>query len=158
MNTATRCLAACVLAAVPVSVFAESPKVDLPKAITDAGYKFKTLDDGAHEIVINAKEQWNFYVSPSRDGQLVWMEFPCTKIKGTPHPDDLMKLLNENNRSGPSFFAVGKDGQIRIWKTMASSELTADRLKDELNDLRDFALRTEILWDTNNWRKESASK
>ncbi len=132
----------------------------LPAFLENLGYEVKVLK-GANgssdscQIVVD-QSGWKLHtevmLSPSRN--YVWL---FAALQPIPDPDDvpvlpLLKLLEENGKSAPNYFALYK-GKIFLQRAMDNLNITPARFLPVVNDFYTAAARTSPLWDTSTWTK-----
>jgi hypothetical protein len=94
-------------------------------------------------------------VTLSRDGTLVWLVAWLKKVPPgrTISGNAILGMLVENDAIGPTHFSYNEG---RRWfflnKPIANRDLTADRLRSEIDGLGATVSRTEALWDSDRWK------
>ncbi len=109
------------------------------------------------EIVLHASDgrAITTRVTLSHDASIVWLVAWLKKVPPgrTISGNAILGMLVENDAIGPTHFSYNES---RRWfflnKPVPNQDLTADRLRGELNHLAALVARTEALWDPDRWR------
>ncbi len=94
-------------------------------------------------------------VTLSQDGSIVWLVAWLKKVPPgrTISGNAILGMLEENDAIGPTHFSYNES---RRWfylnKPIPNQDMTAEKLRGELNHLATMVARTESLWDPDRWR------
>jgi hypothetical protein len=94
-------------------------------------------------------------VTLSRDGSLVWLVAWLKKVPPgrTISGNAVLDMLVENDAIGPTHFSYSE--RVRWFflnQPVVNQDLTAERLRGELDHLAATAARTEPLWNPDRWK------
>ena len=152
------------LAAVAHAQSGEAPgrldEAGLRAALATLGYQAREVrnDSGAeYEITLRPPDgrAITTRVTLSKDGSMVWLVAWLKKVPPgrTISGNAVLNMLVENDAIGPTHFSYNEG---RRWfflnKPVANQELTAQRLRAELDHLGATVARTEALWDPDRWK------
>jgi len=94
-------------------------------------------------------------VTLSQDGSIVWLVAWLKKVPPgrTISGNAILGMLEENDAIGPTHFSYNES---RRWfylnKPIPNQDMSAEKLRGELNHLATMVARTESLWDPDRWR------
>jgi hypothetical protein len=122
----------------------------LSKLLRDLGHQPKALSPDVFQITIE-RERWPVHVmvSLSTDGRRVWLE---SKFAPVEDPDKVppaawKRLLEANEKIGPAHFAFDKsDKRVHLYKSFDHHDLTAERLKSEIEHFDSTVRKTPEYW------------
>ena len=132
----------------------------LRAALATLGYQAREVrnDSGAeYEITLRPPDgrAITTRVTLSKDGSMVWLVAWLKKVPPgrTISGNAVLNMLVENDAIGPTHFSYN---EARRWfflnKPVANQDLTAERLRAELDHLGATVARTEALWDPDRWK------
>jgi uncharacterized protein (TIGR03067 family) len=128
----------------------------LGKLLRDVGHPPKALSPDVFQITIE-RERWPVHVmaSLSTDGRRVWLE---SKFAPVEDPDKVSpaawkRLLEANEKIGPAHFAFDKsDKRVHLYKSFDYQDLTAERLKGEIEHFDTTVRKTQEYWRGENFK------
>jgi hypothetical protein len=132
----------------------------LRAALTTLGYQPRDVANEAgleYEIVLRLRtgSAVTTRVTLSKDGSMVWLVAWLKKVPPgrTVSGNAVLDMLVENDTIGPAHFSYNE--RVRWFflnSPVINQDLTADRLRGEIDHLARIAARTEPLWDFERWR------
>jgi hypothetical protein len=150
------------VAAVLASAQSDPPARPLPgtealgKYLRELGLEPKPLSPDVFQITVE-QDRWPVHImtSLSTDGRRVWLE---SKFAPVADPDKVppaawKRLLEANEKIGPAHFAFDKsDKRVHLYKSFDSQDLTAERLKREIEHFDTTVRKTQEYWRGENFK------
>jgi uncharacterized protein (TIGR03067 family) len=133
----------------------------LGKFLRELGYEPKVLSPDVFQITVE-RERWPVHVmtSLSTDGRRVWLE---SKFAPVDDPDMVppiawKRLLEANEKIGPAHFAFDKgDKRVHLYKSFDNQDLSADRLKREIDHFDTTVRKTQDYWRGENFKPSAVA-
>jgi hypothetical protein len=139
-----------------------SPAADAPatserlgKLLKEMGYSPQSLSDDVWQVSVE-RDNWKVHimVALTRDGDRVWLEckFAPVAEPAVIPASAWLKLLEENERISPAHFAFDRsDKRVHLYKAFDNQNVTAVRLKKEIEAFDAVVRRTQSLWRSENF-------
>ena len=133
----------------------------LGKFLRELGYEPKALSPDVFQITVE-RDRWPVHVmtSLSTDGRRVWLE---SKFAPVDDPDKVppiawKRLLEANEKIGPAHFAFDKgDKRVHLYKSFDNQDLSADRLKREIEHFDTTVRKTQDYWRGENFKPSAVA-
>lgn len=127
----------------------------LGKYLRDLGFDPKPLSPDVYQITVE-RDRWSVHImsSLSTDGQRIWLE---SKFAPVAEPDRVpgstwRRLLEINERIGPAHFAFDtNDRRVHLYKSFDNKNLTAERLRKEIEQFDRTVRSTQDFWRAENF-------
>src|SRR5262245_19777351 len=150
------------VAAIPASAQSDPSARPLPgtetlgKFLRELGFEPKPLSAEVFQITVE-EDHWPVHImsSLSTDGRRVWLE---SKFAPVADPDKVppvawKRLLEANEKIGPAHFAFDKsDKRVHLYKSFGNQDLTAERLKREIEHFDTTVRKTQEYWRGENFK------
>jgi len=124
--------------------------------LRELGLEPKPLSADVFQITVE-QDRWPVHImtSLSTDGRRVWLE---SKFAPVADPDKVpqaawKRLLEANEKIGPAHFAFDKsDKRVHLYKSFDNRDLTAERLKHEIEHFDTTVRKTQDDWRGENFK------
>ena len=148
----------------PLTVKATRLTDDQLKEMLDRmGYEYKIeAGNGKQPNIYMLKVErdgWTYYlnVSLSFDGSLIWLFAP---LKDLPPADKvpaerMEKIFAMTTNLGPAFFSLNKSRWLYLNVTLVNKDVTAIKLRSEIDLVLSYVRATEDLWNSAKWTTEA---
>ncbi len=132
-----------------------STSEELGKLLKQMGFEPQALSEGVWQVSV-ARDNWKVHImiAIARDGDRVWLESKFAPIADPPivPASAWLKLLEENERISPAHFVFDKsDKRIHLYKAFDNQNVTAARLKKEIESFDAIVRRTQSVWRSENF-------
>ena len=167
MIASVRVLAVMLLGLLAVVAHAETPgasgrldEAGLRAALTALGYQAREARNESgveYEIVLRPPDgrAITTRVWLSKDATVVWLVAWLKKVPPgrTISGNAVLDMLIANDAIGPTHFSYNERSRwFFLNKPIANVDLTAERLRVEIEHLGAAVTRTEVLWDPDRWK------
>jgi hypothetical protein len=133
----------------------------LGKYLRELGFEPKPLSPDVFQITVE-QDRWPVHImtSLSTDGRRVWLE---SKFAPVADPDKVppiawKRLLEANEKIGPAHFAFDKsDKRVHLYKSFDNQDLSAERLKREIEHFDSTVRKTQEYWRGENFKPAVAA-
>ena len=138
----------------PISNYVEMVKA----AMSENGSLIKSyrLDEQVIHLAVKGKENWNVFLSYSRNEKYLFVVFPCQKIDKI-DGELARKLLEDNDLMGLSRFEL-RDGILRISTPCSTANVSPQRLNQLLEHNIEQARRSVRLWGASQNKTAESTK
>ena len=124
----------------------------LGKLLKEAGYNSE--DNGlTYAVPVGNKEGWivDVMLDFTKDDSCLLVIFNGGKLPKSFDQAMLVKMLQENDGTADPYFGLTKDGMITLNYAIDNRGLTADRVKQAITAVSDYAAKKAALWQTSKW-------
>ncbi len=128
--------------------------------LTNMGYRVETLSPGSLNPkyrIRMTRHKLNLIVnvSLSSDGSTMWLSAPVLRKSDVDRAPAraLKKLLAANWDITPSVFKLGSDGMLYLSRFKMNKDMTAVKVRDEIEGLAKHLDKTRDLWNPRKWNQ-----
>jgi hypothetical protein len=117
-------------------------------ALTSYGKNTVNDNGNTYYTVQCGHDPWrsNVVVSPSPNGNVIWLELRLVQLPARISPTAMSNLLKKNAELGPAFFSISGNW-LRISSPVANNNMSPSTLKAYLEQLVHLAVDKHDLWD-----------